>query len=980
MVEDIYKAGMPPKQVNGLAYTGLDLSSVPVVNVNRAPTVNDGQFPLFTFWRNSNRFAVAPDAEGDMWFYAKVDGTVDPVQHIWLKVASGTSGPLINFDVPLGTSPVLPDGSGSVTLTSAAGTLAITGGTNSINLDLVGGTVGLDSFAVPNGTSPVFPDGTGEVTYTSSDSSITITGSANSIDYIVNSSMFTSLSPYIVGDENADYSTIQAAYNAAVAATSSGDWISIYIKEKGSNGIYDEVLTMTADRKVLMVGFAPSTTTLSSGSFGQAPVQLTRQLNLNGEFVFSNISFFKSLNSLFVCTGTTFIRLVSCGVSLDGANLVSTGANANVQFRAWNSQIVDSVANNAALFIDAEIDPTTITMYFDFENSIVLTRNTSTCTKGRTRIDGLNSRVTASLDATSSLLDSFNMEHCIHTGDLTTGNATFVGGKNTIFDGQFDVASATSYIFNDCSFSDASNFITQQPQTIACGNVSGYKRTTEISANYVLTHLDNVVDCDTSTIALAIDLPPSPFLRQMHTIKDSTGDAATNNITVGGNGNTIDGVGSIQIIGAYQSLTFLYDGTEWKTIQSYEGVDTSGFVFTSNGPGNTPTFQAVPGVTGTQIGVDTNTAPGTDPVIANMSNVINITGGQVTSATVGANVIQTNSLAANSLTIEIQQTGTAASADTTLNGVAHFDSAFFTAATGFVSLDTSVITTRYDADSGSATPTAGVMQFVGGSNVTTSALGNTVTINATGTITPNYIDPVRVATNAALSGTYSNGASGVGATLTNNSTQAAIEIDGVTLSTSDRVLVKNQASQEENGVYEVTTVGDGSTNWVLTRTTDYDTAAEISPGDLIPVLEGDTFPGAIFVETLAVTTMGTDPLNFAIFQPVSALTPWQFETTTAQTLQAGDKYFGDNAAQVVFTLPTSATAGTEIEIAGVSGQGGWRISQNAGQSMTVRGLTTTTGASGYVESTDETDSVRLVCTIANTKWQSVGHTGFPDVI
>lgn len=83
--------------------------------------------------------------------------------------------------------------------------------------------------------------------------------------------------------------------------------------------------------------------------------------------------------------------------------------------------------------------------------------------------------------------------------------------------------------------------------------------------------------------------------------------------------------------------------------------------------------------------------------------------------------------------------------------------------------------------------------------------------------------PVDVATTGNLTATYDNGTSGVGATLTNSGTLAALSIDGVTLAVSDRVLVKDQTTASRNGVYEVTTVGSGSVAWVLTRTTDFDT-------------------------------------------------------------------------------------------------------------------------------------------------------------
>lgn len=84
--------------------------------------------------------------------------------------------------------------------------------------------------------------------------------------------------------------------------------------------------------------------------------------------------------------------------------------------------------------------------------------------------------------------------------------------------------------------------------------------------------------------------------------------------------------------------------------------------------------------------VDTNTPPGTDPVVPTALGVVNITGAQVATGTIGTNVIRTNSTAANTITVEVQRSTAVAGSDVTKNGVCHFNSADFTVDTnGFVS-------------------------------------------------------------------------------------------------------------------------------------------------------------------------------------------------------------------------------------------------------------------------------------------------------
>lgn len=80
--------------------------------------------------------------------------------------------------------------------------------------------------------------------------------------------------------------------------------------------------------------------------------------------------------------------------------------------------------------------------------------------------------------------------------------------------------------------------------------------------------------------------------------------------------------------------------------------------------------------------------------------------------------------------------------------------------------------------------------------------------------------------------------SGIGATLTNAGTQVALTVDTIALSVNDRVMVRLQTNGAENGVYTVTAVGSGSTNWVLTRATD---ANFVSPSDPQGLGTGDYF-------------------------------------------------------------------------------------------------------------------------------------------
>jgi hypothetical protein len=145
--------------------------------------------------------------------------------------------------------------------------------------------------------------------------------------------------------------------------------------------------------------------------------------------------------------------------------------------------------------------------------------------------------------------------------------------------------------------------------------------------------------------------------------------------------------------------------------------------------------------------------------------------------------------------------------------------------------------------------------------------------------TKNYVDnlvngitwksEVQAATTANLTATYSNGASGVGATLTNSGTQAAFSVDGYSASLNDRILVKNQTTTFQNGIYYVSTVGSGSTNWVLTRSLDMDTPAEV-PAATVLVEEGTANADTGWIcTTQPPVTIGTTAITFVLFGTVN---------------------------------------------------------------------------------------------------------------
>lgn len=150
----------------------------------------------------------------------------------------------------------------------------------------------------------------------------------------------------------------------------------------------------------------------------------------------------------------------------------------------------------------------------------------------------------------------------------------------------------------------------------------------------------------------------------------------------------------------------------------------------------------------------------------------------------------------------------------------------------------------------------------------------------------SLVIPVNVATLSNFVSTYNNGAGGLGATLTATSNGAA-SIDGVSLSLFDRVLFKNQTNTFENGIYEVSQVGDGSNPAIYVRTSDFDTPAEIIPGVLVPVTEGATNAQTLWLQVATVTTIGTDPITFIQYGIIAS----DIVTISGSQTITGDKEF-----------------------------------------------------------------------------------------
>ena len=134
-------------------------------------------------------------------------------------------------------------------------------------------------------------------------------------------------------------------------------------------------------------------------------------------------------------------------------------------------------------------------------------------------------------------------------------------------------------------------------------------------------------------------------------------------------------------------------------------------------------------------------------------------------------------------------------------------------------------------------------------------------------------DAVALATTAALTGTPTynqpgGAGNGVGATLTAAGV-GFLDVDGQNADAGFRILVQSQANAVQNGVYTVTTEGDASTAYQLTRATDSDTSSTLTQDSYYFVNAGDTLAyNAFVVNTVGAINFGVTNITFAEFSRV----------------------------------------------------------------------------------------------------------------
>ena len=192
----------------------------------------------------------------------------------------------------------------------------------------------------------------------------------------------------------------------------------------------------------------------------------------------------------------------------------------------------------------------------------------------------------------------------------------------------------------------------------------------------------------------------------------------------------------------------------------------------------------------------------------------------------------------------------------------------------------------------------------------------------------------------------------------NNGLENGDTLDGVTLATNDRVLVKNQNTATNNGVYVVQASG------AAVRATDYDSTPEVDAGDFIFVQAGTVNGKTGWVQTNTITTIGSDDIEFTQFSGAGTytagngltLTGTQFSINTGTTVDLSTVQTLTNKTLTSPTITgTGSIAGTFT--GNITGNVTGNVSGNAG--------TVTNGI--YSTDTSTVTNTMLAGSIANAK-------------
>ena len=479
----------------------------------------------------------------------------------------------------------------------------------------------------------------------------------------------------------------------------------------------------------------------------------------------------------------------------------------------------------------------------------------------------------------------------------------------------------------------------------------------------------------TSTALTNVTLPASGTLSTLAGIETLT------NKSMSGGSNTFSNIPNAALTNSsvtYNGVAVSLGGSGTITASTTNPLTTgtglqlnSGTTFDGSAAKTISIDSTIATLTGSQI-LTNKTISGANNTLSNIGNS-SLTNSNVTYNGVAVSLGGSGTITANTTnSLTFNNSGSGAASGTVFNGSTAYTISYNTLGASPLAGSSSLVTTgTITSGTWNATPiannylanssiTIGTTSIsLGGTSLTLGGLTSVaLTQNPTSALqaaTKQYVDAAisnvnyhaacQYATTADLGTvTYNNGSSGIGATITNGGTQAVLVIDGHTFTATDvtngvRILVKNESNAAYNGIYTVTNQGSVSTNWVLTRATDYDQTGtgqnEIAPGDTTFIINGAVNASTQWVQTTDLPiTIGTTAINFT-----QIAGPGSYTAGTGLTLNV-------NQFSITNTTVTAASYGSASSVGTFTVNAQGQLTAASNTSIAINGNQITSGTVG----------------------------------